>query len=121
MPTVMDRNVHLERELVAVAAASEGLATWADGEVRVDPVVDRLNELSEQRAWPGGVKVGPERPVPLVEEAMEELADLRSYLVWQAQTLRDAALAGDSEACDQYARIMRALAATVAAWVALAG
>lgn len=119
MPTMMKRDVEAERELVAIAAASEGLATWSDGRLHVDPVVDRLNRLSEERAWPGGVEIeGRERP--LVQEALEEIADLRSYLVWQAQSLRERVLAEDSEACDEYARVMRALAAAVAAWAALA-
>lgn len=117
--TLMKRDLELERELVAIAAASEGLATWTGGELRLDPVVERLNKLSDERAWPGGVEI-ESRTKPLLDEAKEEIADLRSYLVWQAQALRERVLAEDSEACDEYARIMRALAATVAAWAALA-
>jgi hypothetical protein len=120
MPTMMKRDPQLERELVAIAAASEGLASWNGGELRVDPIVERLNAVADERAWPGGVEVEA-RPVPLIEEAKEEIADLRSYLVWKAQSLREQVGTGDSEACDEYARVMRALAATVAAWAALAG
>jgi hypothetical protein len=116
---MMKRDVDQERELVAIAAASEGLATWSEGQLRVDPVIEKLNRLSEDRAWPGGVEVEG-REQPLLQEAQEEIADLRSYLVWQAQDLRERVLAQDSEACDEYARVMRALAATTAAWAALA-
>lgn len=115
------RNVELERRLVGIAAMSIGQAKRvAPGEIEVYPIVESLNRMSEARAWPGNVPV-TERPVPLASEAMEELADLRSYLAWLAQSVLAGATAGDGDASDQYGRAMRALALTVAAWAALHG
>jgi threonine dehydratase len=43
------------------------------------------------------------------DEAREEAADLANYVRWRCQQLQQAYLAGDSEACREYAMGMRAL------------
>lgn len=116
----MKRNLDRERELVSVAAQSIGHAQVREGRVEVSPLVEALNRLADERAWPGDVEVAG-RKTPLLAEAAEELADLRSYLVWHAQAHYDATLAGDGDAADEYGRAMRALALTLEAWAALAG
>lgn len=116
---VMRRDTEMERQLVAIAAQSIGQAQVKDGAVEVSPLIEALNRMADERAWPGDVKLA--RPVPLLAEAAEELADLRSYLVWHAQANYDATVAGDGDAADEYGRAMRALALTLEAWAALAG
>lgn len=118
----MKRDVEHERHLVTVAALSVGLAS-GDGVGGYDvlPVVESLNQWAERRAWPGDVVLPPERETPLDVEAAEELADLRSYLVWWVQSNLDGALAGDAEASCEYERGMRALAGTLVVWAALHG
>jgi hypothetical protein len=123
MPTViaeieMERDPQAERQLVALAAASEGLAEMVDGELVVDPIVEDLNAFADDRAHPGGVKLRERSgDRSLIEEAAEEIADLRSYLVWKALEMDRAA--GDQERPEDWIRIMTALGHCVSAWAAL--
>ena len=114
----MRRDVAFERDVIATAALSIGQARVGDGGTVVDPVVDALNAYSEARAWPGEVVIDG-RPVPLVTEVAQELADARSYLLWIIQCELPAAEAGDSDASEAYGRAMRSLAIVLEAWKAL--
>ena len=116
VPAVIRDRAH-ERHIVGVAALAAGYARMKEGDVIVQPAIDALNEFSDRRAAPGDVL--EERPVPLLAEAAEEFADARSYLVWRIQLVLDDALAGDSEAGEEYKRAMSALSHLLAAWVAL--
>lgn len=68
-PSVMPRDVELERALTLQASKAAG----------VKCVV--LSHFAEQRAGAGDVR-DPDRDLAL--EALEELADARNYLVWAA-------------------------------------
>lgn len=118
----MKRDLQAERELVAVAAASEGFASMVDGVLVVDPIVEDLNDFANERAHPGGVQV-EDRPTnrTLIEEAAEEIADLRSYLVWKALAMDRDGSEGDrpAERPEDWIRIMTALGHCIAAWAAL--
>lgn len=100
----MPRDIALERELSYVArqAAELPVPVLPDDEVPVTP----LAAFAEARARPGNVLVDDR---DLVLEAKEEAADLANYVRWRCQQLRAGFLAGDSEACREYAMAMRAL------------
>ena len=117
MPPVNRDRAH-ERHLVAIAAMSEEFASIKDRRLVVSPSIDALNAFADQRAHAGGVIIEG-RPVPLVVEAAEELADARSYLVWRAQSVLDAAIGGEPVAVEAYGRAMGSLAGVLAAWTAL--
>lgn len=114
----MKRDLELEHELIEAVALSIGQARRVDGVIDVDPQVSALNSYAETRAWPGDVIV-IDRPVPLFQEAAEELADARSYLLWIIQDCLAAAEAGDGDASERYGRAMRALSHILEAWSAL--
>lgn len=114
----MRRDLELERDLIATVALSIGQARRIDGAIEVDAQVAALNSYAEARAWPGDVIV-EDRPVPLFQEAAEELADARSYLLWIIQDSLPAAEAGDGDASERYGRAMSALAHILGAWAAL--
>ncbi len=67
-----------------------------------------LNDLAHARALPGPVIV---QGRSLTQEALEELADARNYLVWQHH-IRTRQDAGD----DELATIEQAIAAVASAW-----
>lgn len=114
----MKRDPQLERELVGIAALAIGQAHRVENRIEVDPPIAALNAFSDRRAWPGDVIIEG-RPVPLIQEAAEELADARSYLLWIIQDALDDAEAGDGDASEAYGRAMRALAFILQAWRAL--
>ncbi len=115
--SAVKRDPEHERHIVSIAALAAGHARIDNGDVIVLPVIDALNRLSDERAWPGEVR--EQRETPLLTEAAEEFADARSYLVWRAQMVLDDALAGDPEASEEYKRAMSALTHLLSAWVAL--
>jgi len=115
----VNRDIELEREIIGTAALSIGQARRVDGRIEVNASIGALNAFADRRAWPGDVIVEG-RPVPLLQEAAEELADARSYLLWIIQGSLDAAEAGDdADANERYGRAMRALAYVLQAWRAL--
>lgn len=73
-----------------------------------------LSAFADRRAWEGGVW-----PKDLEQEAREELADARNYLVWRLEPVWKDYLAGDTEAGKTVARCLSALSAVVTAWQAL--
>jgi len=97
----MDRDRGLEGDLTTVAAQSAG----RDGR--------GLSLFADRRAEPGPVRMDGR---DLMHEAAEELADCRNYLVWRAQEMYPGFLAGDAQACGEYDRAMRTLAAVVVAF-----
>jgi hypothetical protein len=98
-----ERDIRLERELTATAAASVGLTDMG------------LSDFADARALPGGVRadIDPDR------EAMEEYADARNYLVWGIEPIYAQVGALDSRFTDDYERRMRSLRHLVQAWTAL--
>lgn len=114
----MNRDVDHERHLVGIAALSCGLAAKKDGRIIPGAAVEALNVFSDRRAWAGGVDVDG-RAVSLPDEAAQELADCRSYLIWLAQSVLDGAIEGDAVAAETYKRSMAALAHVLQAWTAL--
>lgn len=96
------RDVALERRLTTLAAKAVGS----------EPAAASLSAFADERAWPGGVRT----ELDPTQEAREELADCRSYLVWGIERVYAEVLAGDPVACDEYERLMRALGAVVSAW-----
>jgi hypothetical protein len=95
------RDVGLERELTRLAALAGGNATDYG-----------LRDYADSRAWPGGVR----RDLDCDREALEELADCASYLVWGIVPLLEAVHAGVPDALDKYERRMRALSALIVCW-----
>jgi hypothetical protein len=95
------RDVTLERELTQLAALAGGNATDYG-----------LRDYADSRAWPGGVR----RDLDCDREALEELADCASYLVWGIVPLLEAVHAGVPDALDKYERRMRALSALIVCW-----
>ena len=114
----MNRDIEHERHIVGVAARAAGFASLENGQVVVWPAIAELNALSDARAHPGEV-VLEGRPVRLLDEVAEELADARSYLVWEIQSVLDEALAGDPAALAAYGTALTALTHLLAAWSAL--
>lgn len=105
---VVRRDPAHETHLVETAALAVGLArTDTEGLVHLDASAQNLNQMALRRALPGGVRT---RGRSLPEEALEELADCRSYLVWHIQLFLDRAIEGDTAAAYEYQRGMRALA-----------
>jgi len=102
----MPRDVSLERELSYVARQAAGLPVPPYVEDEPYPVTP-LAAYAESRARPGNVDTDHARD--LLDEAREEAADLANYVRWRCQQLQQAYLAGDSEACREYAMGMRAL------------
>lgn len=94
------RDVPLERHLIQLAADSVGLPD--DGGLRA---------FSDARTLPG-----PIRERDFKQDAGEEIADLANYASWQLQALYPGYLAGESKACDEFARYLDVLALTVQAW-----
>jgi hypothetical protein len=95
------RDVSLERELTQLAALAGGNASDYG-----------LRDYADSRAWPGGVR----RDLDCDREALEELADCASYLVWGIVPLLEAVHAGVPDALDKYERRMRALSALIVCW-----
>jgi hypothetical protein len=106
--TVVARDHTLERELTELAARSVGLV--GDG---------GIGAFADFRALPGGVR--PRSLEAWRREVAEELADARNYCLWWAQSVYRAMLAGESAACEEYERAMRALAGVLVAWRGLVG
>lgn len=87
---MIDREVDREVELVE-AAASLVRIPISNGHFKtlVKPPVKGLNEFADQRAHTKGVGVAERVIEEGDKEALEELADCRSYLVWKILHDRD--------------------------------
>lgn len=99
------RDFALERHLVDIACRASGHPTGDGG----------LSALADSRAWPEGIR--PD--LAALQEAREELADLRNYLVFGVTLIYPAVVAGEPEALDLYSQLMGALAGTVDTWHAM--
>ena len=98
------RDTEVEQELTGIAGQAAG----------VHPsVVKGLDDYANSRAHDGPVRVHNR---DLLIEAEEEVADCRSYLVWEAIRCKPGLLAGDHEATIRYDIAMRALAALQIVW-----
>lgn len=104
------RDFARERGITELAARAGGFFD-ADGNGRTFG----LDEYSDHRALPGGVRTG----IDWTEEGRQEAADLRNYLVWRIEEVMPGVEAGDSDCCDVYARHMAALTGLIAVWHAL--
>jgi hypothetical protein len=102
---VIPRDPALERHLVDIACRAAGHPTGDAG----------LSELADARALPMGIR--PD--IDALQEAREELADLRNYLVWGVTLIYPLVVAGEPEALDLYSMLMGALAGTVGTWHAM--
>lgn len=101
------RNIALERALSRMAHQAGGVHVPLE-----EHAPTSLDVYAERRAHPGGVMV----PRSFMTEAAEELADCRSYLLWQACEHYEGYLAGDLESCERFEHAMRVLAAVARAW-----
>ncbi len=101
-PTSVDRNLAGEAGVVAQAIAGTAL----------DP--SGLEAFAHSRAHPGPVRV---KGRSLRREALEELADLRNYLVWEVQfDLQPRADAGDDVAAQRIPSRLGALRKLIEVW-----
>ena len=101
------RDVALERQLTRMAHQAAGVAVPMDER---EPT--HLDAYADYRAQPGGVRV----PRQFIQEAREELADARNYLVWEACAHHAGYMAGDPESCARFEHAMRVLGKVCEAW-----
>lgn len=102
-----ERNRRLEDELVTAALHHELTLAF------LRRAAHELNAFADERALPGPVRRRDGQD--FVQEAREELADARNYLVWHAQVLRR-----EADADARLVKVYRALVALVETWRLLA-
>lgn len=98
------RDIALERSVRAVAHQAAGLLPGSS-----------LDVFADQRAAPGGLWV----PRFWKGDMREEVADLWNYGTWDLCQWTPGYRAGESTACDEYDRTMRAMVHFVLGWTAL--
>jgi hypothetical protein len=105
--TTRPRDMDLEQHFMDTAArAADCYRTDGTGEDF------GLSKFADERALPGGVRANMDHR----REACEEAADLRNYLVWRAEAVFDAAMAGDAVALDRYEWSLRCLSKLIPLW-----
>ena len=99
-----ERDIHLERVLSLDAAYAVNLSSTGG-----------IDEYADLRAHPGGVRADLDAD----QEAREELADARNYLLWGIEPIYAMVRSGRSQYAADYERRMRALSHVHQAWHAL--
>lgn len=104
---LLARDLPLEAHLMDIAARAAECFD-ADG----NGYDAGLSAFADARAWPGGVRADMDGK----QEAREEFADARNYLVWEIRKLWPLVEQGEPEALDEYSQLMGALSGLVTVW-----
>ncbi len=101
------RAIRLERHLTRLAHEAAGIPVPLD---KHEPT--SLDAYADWRCDPGPIRV----PRDFIDEARQEAADARNYLVWEACAHWLGYVEGDPESCRRFEHAMRSLSAVALLW-----